>query len=333
MQAFCLTATQQIVKIERELPKVQPGEILLKVTRCGVCRTDRKAYYQGQRDLHMPRVLGHEITGRIQTVGQGVQGYQAGQRVAVHPGIFCGECEDCLAGRDQLCNQMQILGFHLDGGFQEYCLIPASGVRQKILLPLPENLSFKQAALMEPLACAINMQNSLQTFSGDRLLIIGAGALGILTAFLWQAKGCSDIAFLEIEAAKRNLAQQSGYPAYACPEELKTTPTVVIPCCPDNVSFYQAINLAAKGSRIGFFSGLTSRQSLDPKIINELHYKELKLAGSYGCSIEHSRQALQLLPQIDLPIYELKPEDLIADLQNLEHKENLISALIWEAEN
>ncbi|MCQ2560032.1 MAG: hypothetical protein MJ157_04910, partial [Clostridia bacterium] len=144
--------------------------------------------------------------------------------------------------------------------------------------------------------------------------------------------GCRSISFLEIEPVKRKLAWQLGYPAYADSAEINESPTVIIPCCPDNASFYQAIKLVVKGGRIGFFSGLASNQELNPKIINELHYKELKLIGSYGCSVWHSREALGLLQEIDLPVYELKPDGLLADIQDLEHKEALISALIWESE-
>ena len=150
MKAYVLTQRETLCEQNRPIPQPDKGEVVIRLERCGICRTDRKAYHTGQRDLHMPRVLGHEIAGTIVSVDSTVNTYQKGMRVAVHPGIFCGTCETCMTGKDQLCEAMQILGFHLDGGFQEYCLIPATGVKQGVILPLPDSLSFAKAVLAEP---------------------------------------------------------------------------------------------------------------------------------------------------------------------------------------
>ncbi len=337
MKAYVLTQRETLCEQNRPIPQPDKGEVVIRLERCGICRTDRKAYHTGQRDLHMPRVLGHEIAGTIVSVDSTVNTYQKGMRVAVHPGIFCGTCETCMTGKDQLCEAMQILGFHLDGGFQEYCLIPAIGVKQGVILPLPDSLSFAKAVLAEPLACAINMMGPLQATEKDRLLIIGAGALGILTAKLWQSQGCSEISFIEPEEYKRKLAVQMGFTVYQDKEDFlqakRPYPTVAIPCCPQNDGFYTAIQLLCKGGRLGFFSGLSSDSPLNNKLINELHYKELCLYGAYGCALQHTKTALQLLADKivtnDMPITEVSFHQLEENLKDIAHKDSLISALTF----
>lgn len=341
MQAYFLKEKGVLVKEDLEVPKASKGEVVIKITRCGICRTDRKAYQMGQRDLIFPRVLGHEICGVVYEVGEGVDKYSKGMRVAVHPGVFCGKCSVCQKGKDQLCSEMQILGFHIDGGFQEYCLISKKGVDEGILFLLSSEITFKKAVLMEPLGCAINMMEALTVEKDDFLLIVGAGVLGILTAKLWQYKNCEEIVFIEKEETKQKIAQQMGFTVYKDEKEFlenhgQKLPTVAIPCCPQNDGFYFSLKLLEKGGRLGFFSGLTSQEDLNPKLINELHYKELRLYGSYGCGFKHTKKALELLKEkinlTNLPINEVFPENLEENLQDLEQKNALISTLVWEKE-
>lgn len=129
MNTLILTEKQKLREETRVLPQPELGEVIIEVAYCGICRTDRKCFRIGQRDLHMPRVLGHEFSGIVAQVGVGVTDLAVGDRVGVYPGLGCGSCEDCLQGNDQRCASMKIIGFHLDGGFSRYCRISAEGVR------------------------------------------------------------------------------------------------------------------------------------------------------------------------------------------------------------
>ncbi len=305
MKAAVLKGIKELSLREVETPVCGPGDVLLKSAACGICRTDLKCFSHGQRDLNLPRILGHEISGTVADLGSGVTRPAKGERVQVAPGIPCGACRYCLRGQDNLCSFMNILGFHRDGGFAEFVLIPAEGVRNGVLQCIPEHLSFAEAALTEPLACCVNMQDSLEVSEEDQLLIIGAGPLGILNAKLAKARGVQKI--IVLEENKNRLARAVNYEfdyfidsnkANASKEIWNLTKgmgvDVAIPCCPGIEPFAQGINLLSKRGRFGFFSGLMGKDSLGADL-NLIHYKELFLSGAYGCSIGHNREALSLL--------------------------------------
>ncbi|MEG1496516.1 MAG: alcohol dehydrogenase catalytic domain-containing protein [Clostridiales bacterium] len=338
MKALKLTNQETLENIESPIPQPKNGEILIKTAYVGICRTDRKCYHMGQQDLHMPRILGHEITGTIAAMGTGVEGYGIGNQVQIHPGIGCGICPDCKSGNDQICKDMQIFGFHIDGGFAEYCLIPATGVSRGIVQKVPKKLNLETAALCEPLACAINMEERLKFQKTDSLLIIGGGVLGLLTAALAQIKGLTHIAILEKNLYKIKVAQDLGFKCYThtiSREELaKDFPQgfdIAIPCCPDNQGFTTAIDFLNKRGRFGFFSGLTSDTPINGKLLNKIHYKELALFGSYGCGLNHGKKALKILAQnpekFKFPTNIIKLEEASAVIKNLEIENTIFTTI------
>lgn len=305
MKAAVLKGINELSLREVETPGCGPGEVLVKLAACGICRTDLKCFSHGQRDLKLPRILGHEISGTVVKRGSGVTHLAEGERVQVAPGIPCGSCRYCLRDQDNLCSSMNILGFHKDGGFAEYVLIPAEGVRNGVLQRIPDYLSLAEAALTEPLACCVNMQDSLGISEEDQLLIIGAGPLGILNAKLAKARGVKKV--ILVEEKKKRLERAVNYEfdflidlnRSNVTEEISNLTKgmgadVVIPCCPGIEPFAQGINLLSKRGRLGFFSGLMGEDSLGADL-NLIHYKELFVAGAYGCSIGHNREALSLM--------------------------------------
>ncbi|MEG2213921.1 MAG: alcohol dehydrogenase catalytic domain-containing protein [Clostridiales bacterium] len=333
MKALELINQETLATVEVPIPQPTDGEILIKTAYAGICRTDRKCYRMGQQDLHLPRILGHEITGVITAMG-----YQIGNSVQIHPGIGCGVCTDCQNDHDQICKDMQIFGFHLDGGFAEYCLIPAKGVRRGIVQKVPATIDLKTATLCEPLACAINMEERLKFTKTDALLIIGGGVLGLLTATLARLKGIEQLAIIEKNPYKIKIAHELGFPCYPhtiSQEELLLDFSrgfdIAIPCCPDNQGFITGINYLKKRGRCGFFSGLTGENLLEGKLLNQIHYKELALYGSYGCGLQHSRKALRLLAQhhekFNFPTNIIKLEEVSTVIGNMEI-ENTIFTII-----
>jgi len=287
-----LLASRQSLRIE-ERPSLAPkrGEALVQVLVCGVCRTDRKAFHIGQIDLRMPRILGHEIVGRIVEIAEG-SGYMPGDLVAVFPGSFCGHCEACLAGMDNMCEEMEILGFHLDGGFSEYLIVPSRIVSAGGLVRIEEGCELSFAALSEPLACAIRQRTLMGSPKGSSLLVIGGGALGILTAKLWELEGASRVCIVEKDPEKRAVAISQGLPAASEPQGAFDDCVV---CAPGGDAYELGIHALKKGGRLGFFSALTALEGLDIQTINAVHYKCLSVIGSYGCSLADFQSACEIL--------------------------------------
>lgn len=172
----------------REVPKPEPGpgETLVKVRRCGICGSDLHVFHGG---FPPPAVcIGHEISGEVAEVGAGVTTVKAGDRVAIEPLVVCGHCEFCRIGDYQLCRQMQILGVVRDGGFSEYVQVPAS-----CLFALPAAVDFEVGALTEPLAVAVHGVRLANVRLGDRVLVQGAGSIGLMAVAAARAAGAGDV--------------------------------------------------------------------------------------------------------------------------------------------
>lgn len=301
MKAVQLVNQCHAVLSEVTQPKAGKGEVILAVAYCGICRTDRKAYLEGQRDLVLPRILGHEFSGIILETGEGVTDYQVGDKVSLHPGIGCGKCADCLEGNDQRCHDMRIFGFHLDGGFSPYCVIPEEGVKQGILRKIPKGVSIKTAALAEPIGCALHMLEALDIQAGERIIIAGAGVMGIMTALLARYFGAEPFIYDPVEA-KCDLAEKMGLSvidvdavAYSSMAKDMAPFDAAVPCCPYSSEIAVALQRLKKGGRLGFFSGLIEDGALTKDVFNLIHYKELTVRGTYGVGAKDTLKALKLL--------------------------------------
>lgn len=176
------------------MPAPAQGEVLLRVCVAGICGSDLSGYV-GENSLRVPPlVMGHEFVGEVvehaqpDAAGPDAVRFQAGQRVVVNPLISCGDCDLCAAGRENLCRNRRIIGIHRPGGFAEYVAVPAAQCHI-----VPATLSDSQAALAEPLACGFRAVAQGRVSAGDELLILGAGAIGLLCVVAARVAGVSRI--------------------------------------------------------------------------------------------------------------------------------------------
>ena len=306
MKAAVLERPGELVIKDREMAVCGDDEILVKVKACNICKTDLKCFSMGQRDLIYPRVLGHEIAGTIVQKGNRAMGYHVGQRVHVHPGIICGKCDYCTDKKDNLCDHVQIMGFNYDGGFQEYLRIPAEGVKGRILNVISnEDLNFEEISFIEPLACCVNIQDSLEMNPSSVMVIIGGGRMGALNLLLAKASGIKRVLLIEENEKRCKSGRKLGFDQVFSGktediiEQIKAATggmgaDVVIPCCPGPGALDLALKILRKNGQLGYFSGVINEADVRPDI-NLIHYKEISVKGSYGCSCAHSRKAKALL--------------------------------------
>ncbi len=306
MKAVFLKDAVTLVTEEVTMPECGGDEAVVRVEACGICRTDMKCYFQGQRDLKMPRILGHEIAGIVLTAGKNVNGIEPGSHVQVYPGISCGSCRYCRQGFDNMCDSLAIMGFNYDGGFSGYLKVPASSIKAGALNQIPKGISFAEATLTEPLACCINMLEALKLKAGDNLLIFGAGRFGLLTAMLARLWGAGKVMLAEPDSGRRNTASELGFKHCFDPgdphlqEKLKSCTgeqgvDLAVTCTPHPDALTKAVEIVNKRGRLGFFSGLVGPGNNKNADLNLIHYKELTVKGAYGCSLRHNRAALELL--------------------------------------
>ena len=291
--------------IEPECPQ---GGLLVKVKSSAICSADVNIVLNGHKALTYPRIPGHEISGIISE--SLTESFKKGERIQIAPGITCGKCRWCLAGIKNHCENIKILGFSMDGGFSEYIVIPKEGIQSSIINPLPENISFQEAALAEPLACCINGQRIIGVKPKDNVLIIGAGPIGCLHALLARFNGAQKVIIADFLKERLKMADNTGADCLIDlssdgPEVLKRKVIkeagkngvdAVIIACSSEISSYNLMDILAPRGRICLFSSFKKEQKLpDRQVLNMLHYKEATIAGAYGCTSEQNSIAVSLI--------------------------------------
>ncbi len=190
---------------EMPTPQIGPGEVLVKVLACGVCGSDVMEWYRINK---APLVLGHEATGEIVEVGDGVGQFKVGDRVFVSHHVPCNTCHYCLSGNHTVCDTLRSTNFD-PGGFAEYVRVPSINVDRGVFL-LPDNLSFEDGTLIEPLACVVRGQRLLNIESGHTVIVIGSGISGLLHILLAHATGAGKVIATDMNEYRLNMARKFG---------------------------------------------------------------------------------------------------------------------------
>ena len=193
----------------REVPVPSPGanEVLIKLEKTAICGTDLHIYQWddwAQRTIRTPLIIGHEFVGRIIEIGEGVRGYETGQRVSAEGHVVCGVCRNCRAGKPHLCPNTQGIGVNRDGGFAEYVVVPSSN-----LWPIPDEIPSELAAFFDPFGNAAHCALQFDLV-GEDVLITGAGPIGIIAAGIAKHVGARHIVISDVNDYRLKLAADMG---------------------------------------------------------------------------------------------------------------------------
>ncbi len=193
----------------REAPPPGSDEVQIDVAYCGICGTDLHIYlgHMDQR-VGFERTIGHEMSGTVAALGQGVCDLEVGQRIVVRPLASCGACPACKAGHDHICHNLKFIGIDTDGAFQEKWNVPATAIHG-----LPAGIDLLEAALIEPLAVACHDVERGKVAAGDDVLVIGGGPIGLLIALMAREAG-GNVAISEINPARLDYARKLGFAVY-----------------------------------------------------------------------------------------------------------------------
>ena len=268
----------------KPLRSLLPSEVLVKVEACGVCGTDVHIV-EGTSRSTPPVVLGHEFAGVVEEVGADVKGIIAGQHVAVDPNVSCGECYYCRRGLVHLCANLRALGVDIDGGMGEYCCVP--GLKAYVL---PKGLSGEVSAFIEPVSCAIHGIDRAEISSGDTVVIIGGGTIGLIMLQLARNAGASKVIVIEPLEKKRHIATELDADVVLDPTATDTTSAimditgvgadVVIECVGKPKTSQMALEMTRRGGTVEFFGvcPIGDRILVEP---NQVYFKEMTIVGSY----------------------------------------------------
>lgn len=290
------------------VPKINSGELLIKVLSASICGTDIRIFH-GQHRMYPPgtvRIPGHEVVGTIAEVGEGLSIFQTGERVFVAPNTGCGSCVQCVSGKNNLCASYEAIGVTIDGGFAQYMRVPANSVRQGNIIKVSESVDPAVAALIEPFACVLRGQNALHIEPGEVVLVIGAGPIGVMHTKLAKARGAGCVIVSEPVSDRATQVKRMGADRVVNPTEENLQSVVndesngrgadaIIVAAPVHAAQESALNLAAIGGRVNFFGGLPKDRPNINFDSNLVHYKELVITGTTACSTNDCWQAAQII--------------------------------------
>ncbi len=300
-------------------PDINANEVLVKVKSSFVCGTDVRMYKNGYPSAtpDSPLVLGHELSGIIEQVGANVKKYAEGMRVAVAPNMGCGVCDLCVSGNTHLCPDYRALGISLDGGFAEYIKVPESAVRQGNIIELKDSISFREAALAEPLSCVYNAFERSNIRPGDYVLVIGSGPIGIMHAKLAKSAGAAKVIINDLLEDRLAICKEidSDFITLAGTDIQKMVMDetygkgldVCITACPAVAAQENSLAMMAVNGRVMFFGGLPKgrKAKLDTNLI---HYKQIIVSGTTRASMSQFRKTIDLIAENKIEV-----EDLVSE--------------------
>lgn len=286
---------------EVETPVAGPGEVLVRVRAASICGSDlgiydfTPAYYS----MSLPVVMGHEFSGVVEAVGEGVVGFAVGDRVLSRSVVSCGECRFCIARMDNLCESSSLFGIHQDGGFAEYI-----SVARGLLYPIPGGMSFEEAALVEPLSNAVHFVKDLTPVEpGDLAVVLGIGPIGIFSAQLLRLAGADVLVTgISVDTERFKIAEKLGLEAVNVddvdPVELVMERTsgrgadVALVAVGAPSAVHQAVRLVRKRGHVtvvGIFPGDVAVP------MTTVVRREITLAGAYDARAENFKESIDLI--------------------------------------
>jgi L-iditol 2-dehydrogenase len=282
VRAAVLRGAGDVVVEERPDPEPGPGEVLVRVSSVGVCGSDTHYYEHGRIGrfvVESPLVLGHEAAGEVAALGPGVSGLRVGQRVSVEPGVPDLTCEQCLDGRYNLCPAMRFFATPpVDGALAEYVVVHAAFAH-----PVPDGIGDDAAALLEPLSVGIWACRRGGVTAGSRVLITGAGPIGLVGVQAALAFGATDVVVSDVNPARLALAEDLGATAVvdartAGVGDLDRPPTVLLECSGHPGATASAIRALAPAGRAVLVGMGADELPLPLSVVQE---RELEVTGTF----------------------------------------------------
>lgn len=315
MRASVLEAPRRLSLVELPEPAAAVGEVAIRVAAAGLCGTDRHIF-EGDYSVAYPVILGHEYSGEVVMVGEGVTSLTIGDRVTVDPNIVDDECYFCRRGVDHLCSALSPLGVARPGGFAEFSVLPA-----RYAYRVPDALTWQESAQVEPLACCVHGIDQAGVTTGDVVAITGTGPIGCLLIQLIRMQGAAKIVAIEPNAARRDHALAAGADVACAPDDAERVlrsvrqvePDVWIEASGIPVVAETAIRMVRRGGTVLLFAVYpeSSRISINPFHINE---HEITVIGSLNNPHTHQR-AIDLIASRRIDIASIITHEVpLADL-------------------
>lgn len=308
MKALRLYGPNDLRLDDVEKPTAPRGGMVLKVEACAICGSDLRNLKAGgsAHKMKMPAILGHEFAGTIVELGEGLEGFEIGQKVVSSAIIPCGKCRYCLMGLQNQCVDKNAISYIVPGAFAEYVMLPALHVANGGVHNIPEGFTCQDVCITEPCSCALNGQEISRVGLGHVVCVIGAGPLGIIHCLLAKCLGASKV--ISVDIMQNRVDQARSFPEIDVAvnsltenlEEIVKRETdgfgcdVIMVASPSGKAQEQAIGIAGRRARVNFFGGLPKGAPPVSVDSNVIHYKEISIQGTSDSSNIHMDKILNL---------------------------------------
>jgi L-iditol 2-dehydrogenase len=302
MQALLLSEYRKLELVSIEPPKLGAHDVLVRVAACGICGSDVHGYDGSSGRRIPPIVMGHEAAGIVVEVGAKVDRIQVGDRVTFDSTISCGECEACRQGHVNLCGNRRVFGVSCDeyrqhGAYAEFVAVP-----QNIVYPLPPQLPFEHAALIEPVSVALHAVDLLKVKPGERAVVVGSGMIGLLVIQALRVAGCREVIAVDIDAGRLQLARELGATGAINSKQTDAVAAVLeltngrgadlaVEVVGNTEALSTAVRSVARGGRVVLVGNISPEVQLPLQIVVA---RELTLMGSCASAGEYLR-AIELV--------------------------------------
>jgi L-iditol 2-dehydrogenase len=308
MKALLLSQYRQLELTDVPAPEAGAGELLVRVAACGICGSDVHGYDGSSGRRIPPIIMGHEAAGVVEGVGDGVEGFEMGDRVTFDSTVYCGDCAHCRRGDVNLCDRRQVLGvscgeYRRAGAFAEFVAVPA-----RISYHLPDNLAFEEAALLEAVAVAIHAVSLVPLRLGGSALVIGAGTIGLLVQQAFRAAGCKNVFVTDVDATRLGLSESLGatetllsrpdLPKRVGDLTGETGVDVVVEAVGTTQTIALAIDSVKKGGSVVLVGNITPEVSIH---LQKVVSRQIRLQGSCASAGEYPR-AIELVSRGEIQV-------------------------------
>lgn len=275
MNQQVMTAPHTIEIREVPVPEVKPGQALVAMKRVGVCGSDIHVFHGQHPYVTYPLTQGHEVSGEIVALGEGVTSLAIGQKVTIEPQVTCGQCHPCRHGKYNLCENLKVMGFQTTGAASEYFAVDAAKIT-----PLPDSMTFEEGAMIEPLAVTVHAAKRVGDVTGKKVAVLGAGPIGILLVQTLKAFGAAEVLVTDVSDLRLELASECGADYVFNTREADFGKVVVesfgpdkadliYDCAGNNITMGQAIQNARKGSIIVLVAVFAGMATVDLAKLND----------------------------------------------------------------
>lgn len=318
MKSIQFYAPEDIRYEEVEMKEPQAGEVVVKIKAALTCGTDVKTFRRGHPVLikSVPSGFGHEFSGEVYKLGEGVTNFKVGDRVVAANSAPCGECFFCKKGQYNLCEHLDLL----NGAYAEYITVPARIV-EKNMLKLPEELSFEKAAFAEPLANVVHGAERTDIKAGQTVAIFGMGPIGLMFARYAKIKGAKVIAGarnpMKLRLAKEfagvdevvDMKEENYLQKFIDFSDEKRGVDIAIECVGLPEMWEQAFSIVRAGGTVHFFGGCKSGSEISLNA-QRMHYSDIKILSVFHHTPEYFRKALELIASGEIDVEKLITETI-----------------------